>query len=143
MFLAERMSIIGLEGAKGQSIRCSVVKEEGHSGIAKTTVTIVEKDRARFFHSPGTDLQMPRSLTRKFYQTEARGSFYPAEPSEVGTWFSEQLGRIASGLRRRLGEVAQGGTSLLRNQRGPLAAQRNGVFFLGGASWRNTGEHTP
>jgi len=59
MFPKERLSIIGLEGAKGQPIRRRVVKEEDHGGIAKTTLTIVKKDCALFFHSPGTGLHLP------------------------------------------------------------------------------------
>jgi hypothetical protein len=44
MFPAERVSIIGLKGAKGHSISSRVVKEEHNSGIAKTTLTNVKKD---------------------------------------------------------------------------------------------------
>jgi len=59
MVPAERLSIIGLEGAKGQPICRRVGKEEDHSGIAKATLTIVKKDGPLFFHTRSKDLHLP------------------------------------------------------------------------------------
>jgi hypothetical protein len=66
------MSIIGLQRAKGQPIRRRVVKEEDHSGIAKTTLTIVKKNHALFFHSPSADLKhlCPRNGKSNQYERD-------------------------------------------------------------------------